>query len=372
MTSIRSPRPTCTWPMAATCRPRRSSRRRCARNPERMAIRTKLLEVYAKRRDIKGFELLATQLFSLTQGEGEDWAKAQELGAQIDPDNPLYQPGGAPAGGVVSAVRSSSRWARARCRSRCCRRRRSSVDVDAAAAADSGPDVPSTSISTWTSLAARSPSRPPPAPFGSAASRWPTGNGMDFDGCRILSPTRLPAPATRGCGDAVGRFRPGRHLARPRPAAPRCPRRRRRAPSAFGESGLSASRRTTANGRSAGAQAGTGRGVPPDRRHGRCARPAAGSHRQGSRHAEVQGPGHARRARLIEPVRSRRGAACASLEAGVRVALGLSYRGQAYHGWQSQPGGRTVQDRLEQALARSPTGRCARSAPGAPTPACMR
>jgi pilus assembly protein FimV len=65
-------------------------------NPDRMAIRTKLLEVYAKRRDTKGFELLATQLFALTRGEGEDWAKAQELGAQIDPENPLFKPGGAP------------------------------------------------------------------------------------------------------------------------------------------------------------------------------------------------------------------------------------------------------------------------------------
>lgn len=65
-------------------------------SPERMAIRTKLLEVYAKRRDTKGFELLATQLYSLTRGEGEDWAKAQELGAEIDPENPLFQPGGAP------------------------------------------------------------------------------------------------------------------------------------------------------------------------------------------------------------------------------------------------------------------------------------
>ena len=35
----------------------------------------------------------------------------------------------------------------------------------------------------------------------------------------------------------------------------------------------------------------------------------------------------------------------------MRVALGLGYRGQAYQGWQSQPGGRTVQDRLEAALA---------------------
>ncbi|HSM21101.1 MAG TPA: FimV/HubP family polar landmark protein, partial [Rubrivivax sp.] len=64
--------------------------------PERMAIRTKLLEVYAKRRDTKGFELLATQLHSLTGGEGEDWAKAQEMGLAIDPDNVLYQPGGRP------------------------------------------------------------------------------------------------------------------------------------------------------------------------------------------------------------------------------------------------------------------------------------
>ena len=35
----------------------------------------------------------------------------------------------------------------------------------------------------------------------------------------------------------------------------------------------------------------------------------------------------------------------------MRIALGLSYRGLAYQGWQSQPDGRTVQDRLEQALA---------------------
>jgi tRNA pseudouridine38-40 synthase len=34
-----------------------------------------------------------------------------------------------------------------------------------------------------------------------------------------------------------------------------------------------------------------------------------------------------------------------------RIALGLAYRGQAYLGWQSQPAGRTVQDRLEAALA---------------------
>ncbi len=34
----------------------------------------------------------------------------------------------------------------------------------------------------------------------------------------------------------------------------------------------------------------------------------------------------------------------------MRLALGISYDGRAYQGWQSQPSGRTVQDRLEAAL----------------------
>ena len=34
-----------------------------------------------------------------------------------------------------------------------------------------------------------------------------------------------------------------------------------------------------------------------------------------------------------------------------RIALGVAFRGGAYHGWQSQPDGQTVQDRLEQALS---------------------
>lgn len=34
-----------------------------------------------------------------------------------------------------------------------------------------------------------------------------------------------------------------------------------------------------------------------------------------------------------------------------RIALGISYLGSAYHGWQTQPDGCTVQDRLEHALS---------------------
>jgi pilus assembly protein FimV len=70
--------------------------------PERQAIRLKLLEVYAKRRDTKGLEMLATQVYTMTRGEGEDWAKAQELGRSIDPENPLYEPGGQPDAVMMS------------------------------------------------------------------------------------------------------------------------------------------------------------------------------------------------------------------------------------------------------------------------------
>jgi tRNA pseudouridine38-40 synthase len=39
----------------------------------------------------------------------------------------------------------------------------------------------------------------------------------------------------------------------------------------------------------------------------------------------------------------------------MRLALGISYNGQAYQGWQSQPSGLTVQDRLEAALSQFTT-----------------
>jgi pilus assembly protein FimV len=70
--------------------------------PDRLAVRTKLLEVYAKRRDTKGFEQLAVQLYSLTNGQGDEWLKAQEMGLGIDPENPLYQPGGQPSASPLS------------------------------------------------------------------------------------------------------------------------------------------------------------------------------------------------------------------------------------------------------------------------------
>lgn len=64
--------------------------------PTRVAIHNKLLEIYAKRRDAKAFEVVAAEAYGLTQGLGSEWEHACELGKELDPNNPLYQPGGSP------------------------------------------------------------------------------------------------------------------------------------------------------------------------------------------------------------------------------------------------------------------------------------
>lgn len=70
--------------------------------PSRIAIHSKLLEIYAKRGDIKAFESTAASAFKLTKGQGVEWAHAAEMGRGLDPVNPMYQPGGqhAPANPV--------------------------------------------------------------------------------------------------------------------------------------------------------------------------------------------------------------------------------------------------------------------------------
>ncbi len=69
--------------------------------PDRNAVRVKLLEIYANRKDLRAFEMLASELYSLTKGEGEDWGQAAGLGIEIDPQNPLYA-GGKPSEAVIA------------------------------------------------------------------------------------------------------------------------------------------------------------------------------------------------------------------------------------------------------------------------------
>ncbi len=65
-------------------------------NPARVSVHVKLAEIYAKRQDRKALEAVAGEVFKLTQGEGPDWARIVDLGRGIEPENPLYQPGGRP------------------------------------------------------------------------------------------------------------------------------------------------------------------------------------------------------------------------------------------------------------------------------------
>jgi pilus assembly protein FimV len=68
------------------------------KDPNRQAVRVKLLEIYAARKDLKAFETTAGELYAATGGSGPEWAKAVELGLQVDPSNPMY--GGKPGAAV--------------------------------------------------------------------------------------------------------------------------------------------------------------------------------------------------------------------------------------------------------------------------------
>lgn len=60
------------------------------KQPERQAIRLKLLEIYAGRKDVAAFAQVATEMYEQTGGQNEEWPKVVTLGLSIDPDNPLY------------------------------------------------------------------------------------------------------------------------------------------------------------------------------------------------------------------------------------------------------------------------------------------
>ena len=76
--------------------------------PERLAIHQKLLEIYAKRRDAKAFEAIATLAFNLTDGMGQEWEQICEKGLALDPDNALYLPGGQPLAETAVSTRPAS------------------------------------------------------------------------------------------------------------------------------------------------------------------------------------------------------------------------------------------------------------------------
>lgn len=71
-----------------------------AKDANRLAIHSKLLEIYASRRDVQNLEQTAMKIKELTGGQGEDWDKVIVLGRAADPGNSLY--GGDPESTVMS------------------------------------------------------------------------------------------------------------------------------------------------------------------------------------------------------------------------------------------------------------------------------
>ena len=75
-------------------------------HPDRLPVHLKLLEIHAQRNDTKAFETSATRVFDLTDGHGDDWEHARQIGYALDPQNPLYQPpsAGMPATPAVAEL----------------------------------------------------------------------------------------------------------------------------------------------------------------------------------------------------------------------------------------------------------------------------
>ena len=68
------------------------------KDPQRQEIYLKLLEIHAQHNKPSAFETVASELYAVSQGQGEVWHKAVALGRQLDPSNPMFAEGGAPGG----------------------------------------------------------------------------------------------------------------------------------------------------------------------------------------------------------------------------------------------------------------------------------
>ncbi|MEO8487934.1 MAG: FimV/HubP family polar landmark protein, partial [Betaproteobacteria bacterium] len=67
------------------------------KDPQRQEIYLKLLEIHAQHNKPSAFETVASELYAVSQGQGETWHKAVALGRQLDPANPMFAEGGTPA-----------------------------------------------------------------------------------------------------------------------------------------------------------------------------------------------------------------------------------------------------------------------------------
>lgn len=74
------------------------------KDPQRQEIYLKLLEIHAQHNKPSAFETVASELYSVSGGQGEVWQKAMALGRQLDPNNPMFAEAGGGAGFAATAT----------------------------------------------------------------------------------------------------------------------------------------------------------------------------------------------------------------------------------------------------------------------------
>lgn len=138
-------------------------------HPDRLAIQLKLLEIYAKRRDVRAFENIATGVHRQTGSDGAEWSRVCELGLGIDPGNALYQPGGLPSSDAAPQMASEEPAASA-----------TAAEPEAVAAV--APSTPTVDLDLDLDFSLDDEPRPTAAPAAEpAATAASTAVDLDFD-----------------------------------------------------------------------------------------------------------------------------------------------------------------------------------------------
>lgn len=61
-----------------------------AKEPQRYELHLKLMEIYSGKNDISAFDAMAGELYTALGASHPIWVKVAEMGAKLEPDNPLY------------------------------------------------------------------------------------------------------------------------------------------------------------------------------------------------------------------------------------------------------------------------------------------
>jgi pilus assembly protein FimV len=149
-------------------------------HPERHPVRLKLLEIYATRKDARAFESQASELYSMTRGQGDEWAQASAMGQSIDPTNPLYSAAPDGAGGAAMSAAAVP------------------VAAGAVAAAAAASAYSSNDFGTGDDFGAEPPVGAPSGldlDLGLDAASAKADNAMDFGSDLSDMETALPQPA---------------------------------------------------------------------------------------------------------------------------------------------------------------------------------